>query len=132
VGQVNLTPTTAPSRSVQIPSSVPVLQSVQVQSFTGNQIVLLVTGYSTPRNLSTLTFQFTGATGKNLQTSSLTLNVSGAFTSWYDSTASDVFGSQFSVTVTATVTGDPTALQSVSVTATNSQGTSTAQSVTLP
>jgi hypothetical protein len=131
VGQVNLTPTAAPSKSSQIPASVPVLESIQLQSFVGDQIVLLVTGYSTPRNLSTLTFQFTGAAGKNLQTSNLTLNVSGAFTSWYDSAASDVFGSQFSVTVTATVTGDPTALQGVSVTATNSQGTSAAQSVIL-
>jgi hypothetical protein len=131
VAQVDLTPTPPASKSFTIPAGVPQLRSIRVQSFIGNQIVLVISGYSTPRNLSQLSFQFTGSSGANLTTSSLNLDVSGAFTSWYDSAASDVFGSQFSVSVTATVTGDPTALQSVSVTATDSQGTSAAQTVTL-
>ncbi len=131
VGQVDLTPTTPPSKSVQIPGTVPQLRSVRVQSFTNNQAVLIVSGYSTPRNLSTLNFTFTGASGSDLTTSSLTLDVSGAFTSWYLSPASDVYGSQFSVSVTVNITGDPKALQSISVTATNSKGTSAPQSVTL-
>jgi hypothetical protein len=131
VGQVDLTPSSAPSQSFQIPASVPQLTSVLVQSFANNQIVLLINGYSTPRNLSQLSFQFTGASGADLQTTSLNLNVSGAFSSWYTSTASDVFGSQFSVTVTATITGNPAAVQSIAVTATNSKGTSAAQTVTL-
>jgi hypothetical protein len=131
VGQVDLTPSSPPSKSFQIPAAAPQLRSISVGSFTGNQLVLVVNGYSTPRNLSQLTFQFTGASGADLTTSNLSLDVSGAFTSWYDSAASDVFGSQFSVSITATVTGDPTALQSVSVTATNSKGTSAAQAVAL-
>ena len=131
VGQVDLTPTTPPSKSFQIPATAPQLRSIVVQSFTGNQLVMLISGYSTPRNLLQLSFQFAGATGSNLTTTSLNLDVSGAFTSWYDSASSDVFGSQFTVTVTATITGDPTALQSVSVTATNSKGTSAAQTVAL-
>jgi hypothetical protein len=130
VAQVDLTPTTLPSQSFQIPEAVPQLTSVLVQSFVNNQIVLLISGYSTPRNLSQLSFQFTGASGADLLTSNLNLNVSGAFTSWYASGASDVFGSQFSVTVTVTVTGDPTALQSIAVTATNTKGTSAPQIVT--
>jgi hypothetical protein len=132
VGQVDLTPTTPPSKSFQIPGSAPQLRSVRVQSFTGNQLVLVISGYSTPRNLSQLSFQFTGASGANLTTTSLNLDVSGAFTSWYDSAASQVFGSQFSVSVTATVTGDPKALQNISVTATNSKGTSAPQTAALP
>jgi hypothetical protein len=132
VGQVDLTPNPQPSKSFQIPPTAPVLSSVQVQSISGDQVVLQISGYSTPRNLSQLAFQFTAATGTNLQTSSLTLNVSGAFTGWYNSPASDVFGSQFTVSVTATVSGGATALQSISVTATNSAGTSAAQSVAIP
>jgi hypothetical protein len=131
VGQVDLTPSSPPSKSFQIPATAPQLRSIIVQSFVGNKIVFLVSGYSTPRNLSQLSFQFTGASGADLTTNSLSLDVSGAFTSWYDSAASDVFGSQFTVSVTATITGDPTALQSVSVTATNSKGTSAAQTVAL-
>lgn len=131
VGQVDLTPGTPASKSYQIPATVPQLRSISVRSFIGNQVVLLVSGYSTPRNLTQLSFQFTGASGANLTTTSLNLDVSGAFTSWYDSAASAVFGSQFAVSITATITGDPTALQSISVTATNSKGTSSAQTVAL-
>jgi hypothetical protein len=131
VGQVDLTPTTPSSKSYQIPATVPQLRSIIVQSFINNQIVLLISGYSTPRNLSQLSFQFAGASGANLTTTNLNLDVSGAFTNWYDSTASEVFGSQFTVSVAATVTGDPNALQSISVTATNSKGTSAAQTVAL-
>jgi hypothetical protein len=131
VGQVDLTPGTPAAKSYQIPATVPQLRSIQVRSFIGNQIVLVISGYSTPRNLSQLSFQFTGASGSNLTTSSLNLDVSGAFTSWYTSADSDVFGSQFAVSITATITGDPTALQSISVTATNSKGTSAAQTVAL-
>jgi hypothetical protein len=131
VGDVDLTPTTPSSKSYQIPATVPQLRSIQVKSFVGNQIVLVVSGYSTPRNLSQLSFQFTGASGANLTTTSLNVDVSGAFTSWYSSSTSEVFGSQFSVSITATITGDPTALQSISVTATNSKGTSAAQTVAL-
>jgi hypothetical protein len=131
VGQVDLTPSSPPSKSFQIPAAAPQLRPIVVQSFVGNQIVLLISGYSTPRNLSQLSFQFTGASGADLTTTNLNLDVSGAFTSWYGSAASDVFGSQFTVSVTATITGDPTALQSISVTATNSKGTSAAQTVAL-
>jgi hypothetical protein len=131
VAQVDLTPATPTSKSYQIPASVPQLRTLQVRSFVGNQVVLQVSGYSTPRNLSQLSFQFTGASGANLTTTSLNLDVSGAFTNWYSSSASDVFGSQFAVSITATITGDPTALQSISVTATNSKGASAAQTVAL-
>lgn len=131
VGQVDLTPNTPASKSYQIPASAPQLRSIVVKSFVGNQVVLTVSGYSTPRNLSQLSFQFTGAAGTNLTTTSLNLDVSGAFTGWYESAASQVFGSQFAVSITATITGDPTALQSVAVTATNTKGTSAAQTVAL-
>jgi hypothetical protein len=131
VGQVDVTPTLAPSRSFQIPATVPQLRSIRVQSSAGNQLVLLISGYSPPRNLSQLSFQFTGTSGSDLTTTGLNLDVSGAFTNWYDSNASRVFGSQFSVSVTATITGDPAALQSISVTATNSKGTSAPQTVAL-
>jgi hypothetical protein len=132
VGQVDITPTAAsPSRSAAIPAGPPQLRSVRVDSILNNQIVLLVSGYSTPRNLSSLNFQLTGVSGANLQTSSVTVDVSGAFTSWYSSAASDIFGSQFTVSVTLTITGDVNAIQSIAVTATNSKGTSAPQTVTL-
>jgi hypothetical protein len=131
VAQVDVTPATLPSKGYQIPATPPQLRALRVQSFSGSQIVLLISGYSTPRNLSQLSFQFTAASGANLMTTSLNLDVSGEFLTWYDSAASNIFGSQFTTTVTINITGDPKAITGISVTATNSKGTSAPQSVGL-
>jgi hypothetical protein len=131
VGQVDITPGTFPSRSLQIPSGPPQLSSVRVDSMTGSQMVLLISGYSTTRSVSQLSFKFTGVPGSNVATSNLNVDVSSAFANWYSNSASATFGSQFTVSVTVTISGDPTALQSIAVTATNANGTSGAQTVTL-
>jgi hypothetical protein len=134
-GAVDITPTAAPVKTTVIPQGPPQLRSVRVNGTTttgtSSAIQLLISGYSTTRSVSQLAFQFTGATGTNVTTSALTTDVNSAFTSWYANPGSKVFGSQFTVTIALTVTGDPNALQSVSVTASNAQGTSQPVSVTL-
>jgi len=131
VGSVDLTPATAPSLSTVIPSGPPQLTSVRLGGQSGNTIQLLVSGYSTSRSVTQLTLQFTGAPGTNLQTTQQTIDVSSAFTNFYSDPGSRVFGSQFTLTLTLTINGDPNALQTVSVTASNSRGTSSAKSVAL-
>jgi hypothetical protein len=131
VGQVDVTPGTVPSKSLQIPAGPPQLSSVRVDTMTNNQLVLLISGYSTTRSVSQLSFKFTGVPGSNVATANLNVDVSSAFANWYANSSSATFGSQFTVSVTVTVAGDPTALQSIAVTATNSKGTSGAQTVTL-
>jgi hypothetical protein len=134
-GAVDITPTALPVKTTVIPQGPPQLRSVRVNgtaSTAGSSTIqLLISGYSTTRTVSQLAFQFAGATGTNVTTSALTSDVSSAFTSWYANPGSKVFGSQFTVTIALTVTGDPNALQSISVTASNSQGTSQPVSVTL-
>lgn len=131
VGQVDITPGTIPVKSLTIPAGPPQLTSVRVDSTTSNQVVLLISGYSTTRSVSQLAFQFTGVAGSNVATTSSNVDVSSAFTNWYSNIASAVFGSQFTASVTISISGDPTALKTITVTASNSKGTSATQTVAL-
>jgi hypothetical protein len=69
-------------------------------------------------------FTFTAAPGANLQTRQATVQVGGAFSSWYGNTDSAEFGSNFAYTQPFTISGNSNAVASVSVTLTNSEGTS--------
>jgi len=131
VGTVDVTPAAAPSISTTIPSGAPQLSSVRLGSQTGGTMQILISGYSTARSVTQLALQFTGITGSNLQTTSQNVDVSSAFTNWYADAGSRAFGSQFTLTLTLTVTGDPNALQTVAVTASNAQGTSASKAVAL-
>ncbi len=135
-GAVDITPATPPFRTTVIPAGAPQLRSVRLSTpettaGTTGVIQLLISGYATTRSISQLAFQFTGAAATNVQTPSLTADVSSAFTSWYANPASKVFGSQFTITISLTIAGDPNALQSISVAASNTQGTSAPVSVAL-
>jgi len=70
-----------------------------------------------------------GRPGTNLQTSSLTVDLSGPFAAWYQSAASGQYGSQFRVVLPFNVQGDINAIGSVAVTLTNTEGTSEQVSV---
>ena len=131
VQTADVTPKTQPSFSTQIAAGAPQVTSVRVGSQQSNVLTLLVSGYSTARSVSQLAFQFTGAPNTNVTTPSLTADVSSAFTNWYSTPTSHVFGSQFTVSVALTLTGDPTALQSIAVSASNSLGNSAPKTVTL-
>ncbi len=130
-GGQNITPTPAPSRSVTIARAVPKINSVQVVKTSGGFNVL-VTGYSTPRQVTQAAFSFTATSGGNLQTTQLTVLSDSAFTTWYTGTSSAAFGSSFLYTQPFTVTGDLSAISSVSVTLSNAVGSSTAVSATFP
>jgi hypothetical protein len=131
VGSVNVTPSPAPSTSFQIAASPPKIRDLRLGARTANEIELLVTGYSTTRSLQSLTFQFAGAPGSRLDTPQLTANVDGAFANWYQSAASRSFGGQFTASIRFVVSGDANAVQSITVTAANANGTSASSSVSL-
>jgi hypothetical protein len=126
----NITPTPAPQQTVRINAGAPVIRSVTATRSTGTFTVTVV-GYATDRELTQAVFQFTAASGSNLQTSSVTIPVDQLFAAWYGSAASAQYGSQFTLTQPFTVQGDPAAVVSVSVTLTNKIGNSTPVSATL-
>ncbi|HEX3746262.1 MAG TPA: putative Ig domain-containing protein [Bryobacteraceae bacterium] len=128
---VDITPTTPPSSTTTIAATAPTISSVKVIS-TSSGIQVTVVGTSTTLDMKTATFQFTPAAGATLQTTTVTLDVSSLFTTWYASAASAATGSQFSLAVPFTITGNVSSIASVSVTLTNSAGTSAAVSANVP
>jgi hypothetical protein len=131
VANYNLTQTSAPSVTMTIPSAAPAIRSVTVANKTTSGFDLLITGYSNTRSLSTLNFQIAGTPGSSLGTTSLSADVNSAFTGWYQSSESQPYGTQFTVSVHFAIAGDSTVLASISTTATNSVGASSPQSSSL-
>jgi hypothetical protein len=119
---VELTPAPAP-KTIRINPTAPVIVGVQATRTSGG-LSIVVSGFSTPREVTQALFHFSQSASGNLQTSDVTVPVTSAFSGWYQSTASQPFGSQFTFTQTFTVTGDTQAVSSVGVTLVNSKGNS--------
>jgi len=103
---------------------VPTITSVALASRTTSGFEIVIVGYSTPRSLSQAAFRFAPRPGSNVQSPDVTVNVTNQFTTWYQGTDSQQFGSQFRLRIPFTVQGDINAIGSVSVTLTNAVGTS--------
>lgn len=122
-GGIDITPLPAPAASTQIAAAAPVILSVQVTRGSGS-ISLVVSGYSTAREVVQATFTFAAASGQSLQTSasSIAIPVENLFNSWFQDPANSPYGSQFVLTQPFTVQGDATAVIPQSVTLTNRVG----------
>ena len=131
VGGVDVTPKPVTVKTIQIASSAPVLRSLQLGTQTATSFELLITGYATSRSVSGLQLNFTPSAGSTLSATSIPVNSDSAFSSWYQTAASQTVGSQFTASVTINLNGSGTAVQSVSVSASNAQGASNAVSVNL-
>jgi len=105
--------------------------SVQILNVTSTGFDVEVVANSTPRDLSYATFTFTSAQGTQIiGDTSFTFNVKSLLDTWYSSAEGLSYGSAFSLTVPFTLSGPASAIQSVSVTLTNSVGASAAVSGT--
>jgi len=131
VAAVDVTPSPAPVAKMVVSAGPPQLTNVQVGARTANSFEILITGLSTPRQVSQLNLTFTPAAGSTLQTANLFVNSDSSFSTWFQSQSGISFGSQFTASVTVNVAGDVNAVQSVSVTASNSKGDSNAMTVNL-
>jgi|HubBroStandDraft_1064217.scaffolds.fasta_scaffold01291_11 hypothetical protein len=130
-GGATLPSPAALTQTIQIAPAVPVITAVSATT-TSSGFQVTVTGYSNTREASQAVLQFTPASGQTLQTTSVTVSLTSAATSWFQSSASDQYGSQFILTLPFTVSnGSASAIGSVSVQLVNSQGSSTSASATL-
>jgi len=120
---VNVTPSPAPTETITIPSVAPVINSVTFSNTSGS-LAVVVTGYSTTREVVSGQFTFAPASGSTLSQSTVTVQLSSAFSTWYSSAAANPWGGQFMLTVPFSVSGDAADVASVSVTLTNTKGTS--------
>jgi hypothetical protein len=83
-----------------------------------------VTGFSTTRDMTQAVFHLNAAPGGSFTSTDITVPVSTLFASWYQSSASTTFGGQFTYAQPFTVIGDVNEVESVTVTMTNSAGSS--------
>ena len=107
-----------------------------LQTTTGFTVIL--NGYSTTRALTQLDIQITPKQGETFSTTHLTLDVSSGSTAWFQSATSQTFGGAFLVAIPFVLSNGSTTddlvhrLQSLSITATNDVGASSAISVPIP
>jgi hypothetical protein len=125
-GTQDITPSPSPKTTITVPATAPVISSVTATR-TSSGFTVTVVGYSSTRALGTANFTFNGT---NLATTTLTLQVDAIFSPWYQSSASAQFGSNFTYTQPFT-TANPGAVTSVTVTLTNTVGTSGPATATL-
>ena len=121
-GDIDITPA-ASQKTIRIDRTAPVISSVKITPVTDG-FEVAVTGFSTTREVSTATFQFTPAAGSRLEASDVTVSTAEVARTWYRDPRSNDYGSQFTFIQPFTVRG--ATLSEVSVTLTNGQGTSQA------
>ncbi len=120
---LDITPTPAPSTTIRIAKAAPVITSIGLTK-TGSGFDLVVTGYSTPRDMTSATVGLTPTPGTQLSASQFTIPLAAVFTTWYQTASSATYGSQFSLRIPFTVQNVSNAVSSLSVSLTNSQGAS--------
>lgn len=135
-GNVPLTPPTPTTLQLTVASLAPTLQAITLSGQTANSVLISVTGFTTPRTLSTWNVQFGAAPGFTLPVTNFAIDVSQISTVFFQSTASRAFGGQFTLSIPFTFQGSvPTgqtlvnSIASVTVAVSNGQGTSNSISV---
>jgi hypothetical protein len=137
-GDYSLTPANPVTLQFTIPPAAPQLLNIQLSQSSATGFTLQVIGIATSRTLSQLNFVFTPEPDFNLVGTTASIDVSAASALWFQSAASQPFGSQFIISVpfnlavsNKNVLNSLAAIQAVSVTATNSLGTSNSVSTQL-
>jgi hypothetical protein len=105
--------------------------SVKIINITSTGFSVFLDGVSTTRDLTSASLTFTAASGDQLNGTQFTVSLTAASTAWFSDTGANrgvSNGGAFSLTLPFAYSGDTTAIGTVSVTVTNSVGTSAAMS----
>jgi hypothetical protein len=108
----------------------------QITSITAGRVTeglrVQITGYSPERRVTEVEFGFDVRVSSGTQRVNLSRSVEPEFGNWYSSPASQPFGSTFLFEQMFTVQGDAAAIEGVTVTLKNTQGSTTSQRVAIP
>jgi hypothetical protein len=140
-GNLPVLPAAPVSASVTVPPIAPVVESCAVGTIANGAFSVQLDAYSTPRDLASATYTFTAAAGAQITvtaanggqvtgTTQISVPVTTQLSQWFAGSTSQPNGSVFSLQAPFTLSGDPNALQSVSVALTNSIGASAQSSCT--
>ena len=115
----DVTPSPAPSQTIRIDRGPPVIQDLTVNR-TATGVDIIVTGYTTAREVTQAALKFTAAAGANVQAVDFGVAVGPQFVTWFTSAAAAPFGGQFKLTIPVAISGPTTGVNAVAVTLTNS------------
>ncbi|MCS7024710.1 MAG: hypothetical protein NZV14_07900 [Bryobacteraceae bacterium] len=118
----DLTPDPAPTVSLTIDASAPVIRRVELQR-SGDGFVFVITGFTTTREIAEVNIRFSG----NVQPVEVNTNVAAVFANYFNNPASEPFGGQFELRFP--FTGQSTGIISAVVSLTNSRGRSNSVTV---
>jgi hypothetical protein len=124
---LNLLPSPAPEVRVVIPRTAPVIESARIVASAGGFDVEIL-GFSPVRNLTNAIVQVNPVAGTRTEGDlRFTVDVTSRFNDWFRDAANLRFGGSFRLRIPFTLTnGDASTIDSVSVTLTNTIGTSAA------
>jgi hypothetical protein len=123
-------PTNLQAGIVDILPVAPQLTNV-VAAHTPAGIEISVTGYSPVRSVSSVGFAFDVRTTSGIQRLNLNRSVETDFSAWYQNPVSAAFGSAFLFSQSFNVQGEASGIETVTITLTNQQGSSTSSPVRL-
>jgi hypothetical protein len=104
--------------------SVPFISNVTFSNIAGG-VQVVVTGFSSTRDMVSGLFHFAPSSNETISGGGdITVPLSSAFATWYQNSASNAFGSEFTLTVPFNVQGNPVDVVAVTVSLTNSKGVS--------
>lgn len=130
ISGLNLTPSAPAELRLVIADQAPAILSLSLGPGTSlTSLELLVTGYATSRTLTRMNLQFSPQQGAQFGTTQFAVDLTTQATLWYRNTASQSFGSLFTISMPFLVQGlsgqsIADVLESVTVTLTSDQGTS--------
>jgi hypothetical protein len=107
--------------SVGVRSMAPQISGIVASRVSGG-LRVQVSGYSSERRVTRADFVFDVRTSNGIERVTLTKTVEADFGNWYQSAASQPFGSTFFFEQLFTVQGDTTLIEGVTMTLTNGQG----------
>ena len=125
-GQTLQLPVPLPSTTITVPLLAPIIApgSVQITNVTSSGFTVVLVASSTPRDLASAALSFTAAAGAQLNGANVTVPLTGSATAWFGSAPGQAAGGTFDLEIPFAFSGDTSAIGSVSVTLTNSVGTS--------
>lgn len=125
-GETNLATAPYPFTELTVPRIAPVITSLAIERDTGSSFDIVISGYSTPRDMTTVSVTFTAKAGKTIdEPSTVTVQLADLFRTYYNSAASRAGGSAFTgLRLPVSVSGATDAIGSISVVLTNSAGSS--------
>ena len=123
IGSVSVLPPQAPVGTLTVASGPPQITngSVRIVDQGGGILAVVMTGYSTIRELNSASLQFSAAAGSQLSgDTTFTVQLSSIAAPWFNSDIGRSNGSRFSLRIPFAVSGDSNAIGGVTVTLANS------------